>query len=282
MLGPMIRRAACIRLPAFPAFVSLVCCRLCASDPIPVDQRDYPDSANGCAPATTLNLLRFGGESYAPALNGLIGSTDGVKMRFLVDRYFRHRPSSIDPSRMRWGVHGLDCRDLAFGVNELLADHHLAPLAAAFLELEPEEKEPDHLARVLALIHRSLDARTPPILNLRTFLVKSREENGGKPEWETGVSHYVLVTGIRGEPSDTGGELEVIDPWQGRRAEIYLHREPNGRSFRALKGSEAEGKWLDGRPFLQVLAPGVPTMRPANLEWHERYLVIAHHLIGRF
>jgi hypothetical protein len=253
-----------------------------AADPAPADQRNYPDSANGCAPATALNLLRFGGDAYAPALNGLIGSTDGVKMRFLVDRYFRHRPSTIDPSRMRWGVHGIDCRDLAFGLNELLADHHLAPLASTYLDRGPEEKERDHLARIFGLIHRSLEAGTPPILNLRTFLVKAREENGGEPEWETGVSHYVLVTGIRGEPSDTGGELEVIDPWQGRRTVIYLHREPNGRAFRALKGSETAGEWLDGRPFLQVLAPGVPTMRPGNLEWHERSHVIANHLIGRF
>jgi hypothetical protein len=253
-----------------------------AADPAPADQRNYPDSANGCAPATALNLLRFGGDAYAPALNALIGSTDGVKMRFLVDRYFRHRPSTIDPSRMRWGVHGIDCRDLASGVNELLADHDLPSLASTYLDRGPDEKERDHLARIFGLIRQSLEAGTPPVMNLRTFLVKAREENGSEPEWESGVSHYVLVTAIRGEPSDTGGELEVIDPWQGRRTVIYLHREPNGRAFRALKGSEAVGEWLDGRPFLQVLAPGVPTMRPANLEWHERSLVIANHLIGRF
>jgi hypothetical protein len=278
----MIGRATRIRSLLFLASVSLVCVPLKASDLVPFDQRDYPDSANGCAPATALNLLRFGGNTYAPVLNGLIGSTDGVKMRFLVDRYFRLRPSTLDPSQMRWGVHGIDCRDLVTGLNELLADHALVPLAGAYLDREPEEKERDHLARIFDLIRRSLAEETPPMLNLRTFLVKSREENGGEPEWETGVSHYVLVTGIHGEPSDTGGELEVIDPWQGRRTVIYLHREPNGRDFRALKGSETSGEWLAGRPFLQVLAPGVPTMRPANLDWHERYLVIANHLIGRF
>jgi hypothetical protein len=253
-----------------------------AADPAPADQRDYTDSPNGCAPATALNLLRFGGNAYAPALKSLVGSTDGVKMRFIVDRYFRLRPSSIDPGRMRWGVHGIDCRDLAMGLNELLAEHKLDPLAATYLDRESEEKEREHLARVIDLIRDSLEAGTPPMLNLRTFLVKKREENGDEPEWESGVSHYVLVTAIRGEPSDTGGELEVIDPWQGRRTVVYLHREANGRSFQAIKGSEAAGEWLDGRPFLQVLAPGVPTMRPANLEWHERCLVIANHLIGRF
>lgn len=252
-----------------------------AAETAPADQRQYPDSANGCAPATVLNLLRFGGQTYARAMNGLIGSTDGVKMRFLVDRYYRHRRSTIDPSRTRWGFHGIDCRDLAAGLNELLADHELPALGAAYLDRSPEEMEHDHLIRIFGLVRHSLEAGTPPVMNLRTFLVKTREENGSEPKWESGVSHYVLVTAIRGEPSDTGGELEVIDPWQGRRTVIYLHREPNGRAFRALKGSEAAGEWLDGRPFLQVLAPGVPTMRPANLEWHERYLVIANHLIGR-
>ena len=269
-------------LPWFRCLLLVAGLRTLAAEPLPVDQRAYPDSPNGCAPATMLNLLRFGDAVYTPALNGIVGSDDGVKMRFLVDRYFRHRPSTIDASRMRWGVHGIDARDLAAGMNELLADHRIAPLSSTYLDREPEEKDRDHLARVVDLIRRSLDAGTPPVLNLRTYLVKVREENGDQPVWETARSHFVLITAIRGEPGEIGSELEVIDPWQGRRTTLYLHREANGRSFRALKGSEDAGEWLDGRPFLQVLAPGVPTLRPANLEWHDRYLAVASHLIGRF
>ncbi|HRQ88670.1 MAG TPA: hypothetical protein PLA50_07720, partial [Bacteroidia bacterium] len=59
--------------------------------PVAVDQRDYPDSANGCGPASILNLLRFGNGDLVSVERSLVGGTDGVKMRFLVDRYFRHR-----------------------------------------------------------------------------------------------------------------------------------------------------------------------------------------------
>jgi hypothetical protein len=112
--------------------------------------------------------------------------------------------------------------------------------------------------------------------------VKRREENGGDPLWEPGVSHFVLVLAMRGEPSETGVELEVLDPWRANRTVVYLHREANGRDFRALKGVAGSGDWLGGRPFLQILAPGVPTLRPADVEWSGRYVVVANHLIGRF
>lgn len=252
------------------------------SSPRPADQRDYRDSPNGCAPATVLNLLRFGGGDFGPVLDGLIGADDGVKMRFLVDRYFRHRPSTTQPARKRWGAHGVACEDLAAGVNELLAEHELPPLSAVYLDRKEDEAETDHLARVTRLVSRSLSAGTPPIVNLRSFVVKRNPENGGEPQWETGVSHFLLVTSIRGTPSSMGCELEVIDPWKGLRTAIYLHREANGRDFLVLKGDFQTGAWKDGQPFLQVLAPEVPTVRPANVGWADRYLLVANHLIGRF
>ncbi|HRQ88669.1 MAG TPA: hypothetical protein PLA50_07715, partial [Bacteroidia bacterium] len=103
-----------------------------------------------------------------------------------------------------------------------------------------------------------------------------------EPAWEPAGNHIVLVVAIRGEPSATGFEVEAIDPWKAERTTLYFHREANGQTSTVLKGSEANGSWIAGHPFLQVLAPGVPTLRPANLEWHERYLVVANYLIGRF
>ncbi len=250
--------------------------------PVPADQRDYPDSANGCAPATLLNFLTFGGSEYTPVLKSLVGATDGVRMRFLVDRYYRHRPSTGDQTRRRWGVHGIRCEDFAAGIGELLADHGLAPPSSSDLDRQGDESEAEHLSRIHGMISRSLAAETPPILNLRSFVVKRREKNGDQPHWESATSHYVLVTGIQDAPSAAGFEVSVIDPWKGRRTVLYLHREANGRAFLALKGDEETGEWLKGRPFLQVLAPEVPTLRPANLEWSDRYLVVANHLIGRF
>ncbi len=252
------------------------------SGPRPADQRDYPDSANGCAPATLLNFLQFAGPEHRPALQSLVGGTDGVRMRFLVDRYYRHRRSVADRSRMRWGVHGIGCEDFAAGIAELLADHGIAPPDSAYLDREEGESEAEHLSRIHGMMRRSLAAEVPPILNLRSFVVKRREQNGDEPRWETAIGHYVLVVAIAEAPSATGFEVEAIDPWKGRRSALYLHREANGRSFLALKGDEDTGEWLEGRPFLQVLAPGAPTLRPANLEWHDRYLVVANHLIGRF
>lgn len=247
-----------------------------------VDQRDYPDSINGCAPATVLNLLRFGGAELARAEEALVGATDGVKMRFLVDRYFRGRPSAVFPGQPRWGLHGIEATDLAAGMRELFAEHHLAPCEAAYLDREEGEDEGTHLHRVASLIRDSIQAGLPPILNLRSFYVKRREENGSEPLWEAGVSHYVLVLALRTEPSTCGVELAILDPWRARRSVVYLHREANGRDFRALKGVAESGTWLSGRPFLQVLAPDLPTLRPADVEWSERYLVVANHLIGRF
>ncbi len=248
----------------------------------PADQRDYADSANGCAPATLLNFLRFGGPEHGPVLKSLVGATDGVRMRFLVDRYYRHRPSTGDRTRMRWGVHGIRCEDFADGIGELFAEHGLAAPSSAYLDREGDESEAEHLARVHGMMKRSLAAGTPPILNLRSFLVKRREKNDDEPRWETATSHYVLVTAVSDAPPAAGFEISAIDPWKGRRTVLYLHREANGRAFLALKGDEETGEWLEGRPFLQVLAPEVPTLRPANLEWSERYLVVANHLIGRF
>ena len=247
-----------------------------------VDQREFPDSANGCAPATVLNLVRFGGEEFLPLEKGLVGATDGVKMRFLVDRYFRGRPSAVFPGESRWGVHGVEATDLAAGLREWFEEHGVAPCGATYLDRKTDEGEVEHLKRVGVLVRESIAAGFPPILNLRSFHVKRREENSGDPLWEPGLSHYVLVRAMRGDPSETGFELEILDPWKAHRSSIYLHREANGRDFRALKGVSGSGDWLDGRPFLQVLAPEVATLRPADVEWSGRYVVVANHLIGRF
>lgn len=253
-----------------------------ATGMVAADQRDYADSRNGCAPATLLNLLKFGGGELAPALRSLVGGSDGVRMRFLVDRYFGNRPSIERPGQPRWGVHGIGCRDFAAGTNELLAEHGIEALASRSLRRLEGERETDHLARVRGYLAASLARGIPPMLNLRSYLVKRREEDGGAARWELGVGHYVLVVALPVAESGLGFPVEVIDPWRGRRTELLIHREASGRSFRALDEDDPEGEWLDGRPFLQVLAPEVPSLRPANLDWSERFLAIANHLVGRF
>lgn len=253
-----------------------------AEELTPVDQRDFKMSINGCAPATILNQLKFGPEDFGEVYRSLVGGSDEVKMLYLVDRYFKNRGSVAYRGQQRWGVHGVDCRDLVLGLNELLEEHGKVGVKSLYLDRKDDESESDHLLRCHDLISDSVKNGVPPILSLRTFVVKAREENGDAPAWEPGPHHYVLVTGVVGKLSAAGIELEIIDPWRGLRTVIYLHREPQGRAFRALKGTLEDGEWLDGRPFLQVLAHDVPSLKPKDLDWSERSIVVANFLAGRF
>lgn len=249
---------------------------------VPIDQRDYAGSDNACGPATVMNFLKHGGPEFAPAYEGLVGRDDATKLRFLVDRFFRTRPSLADPSRFRWGVHGVDCEDLAAGLNELLAEHQIAPLRALAPVREKEEKDAEFLARIHREMGRSLRKGLPLILSLRAYYVKRREEKDLEPHWEIAAHHYVMVEGFQNPEPTVGFDLEVLDPWKARRSRVFLHNEAAGQDFLGLRGKPDTDAWLGGRSFLLVLAPGLPTLRPADLDWSERYLVTANFLIGRF
>lgn len=245
-----------------------------------VDQRDYPDSRNACAPASILNLLKFSSPEYQEVYQSLLGADEGIKMRFVVDRYFKNRPSVTYPNQERWGVHGIQSADLVAGLNELLADKGAGELRATYLDRGEGESGRNHLARVHGLVSASVKNGVMPILSLRSFRVRVKD---GKAEgWESAQHHNVVVIAVKRPPSSTGFELEVLDPWKGRSLEVFLHREANEQAFRALKGIEEEGLWLAGAPFLQVIAPEMPTLRPADLGWSERFLVVANFLVGDF
>ena len=255
-----------------------------AADPVPVptDQRDFADSINGCAPATILNLLKFSAPEFVAAYHGLLGADDGVKMRYVVDRYFKNRPSVAYQGQKRWGLHGIESTDLASGLNELLAESGIKALNATYLDQREDESEVGHLLRCRRLISDSIHHGVMPMLSLRSFVVKHREENGNEPVWQVGIHHYVLITAVRGGDSEVGFDLDAIDPWRGRATVIHVHREAHDQAFRALRGVEETGVWLDGKPFLQVLAHDLPSLRPQNLEWSERFVVVANFLAGRF
>ena len=273
-----------LRVSFFSCLLVFLTSFLAAEDPapIPTDQRDFADSVNGCAPATILNLLKFSAPEFRAAYHGLLGADDGVKMRYVVDRYFKNRASVAYPGQKRWGLHGIESMDLASGLNELLAESGVEELNAMYLDREEDESEADHLLRCRNLFSDSIREGVLPMLSLRSFVVKHREENPNEPVWETGVHHYVLVKAVRGENSEVGFDLEVIDPWRGKVTVVHVHREAHGQAFRALRGVEETGVWLDGKPFLQVLAHDLPSLRPRNLEWSERFVVVANFLVGRF
>lgn len=248
-----------------------------------VDQRDHPDSINGCGPASILNLLELGGESYSSARNGVMGKSDAVRLRYLTEHLFENRRSAEMPGRMRWGPHGVVCRDFAAGLNELLAESDLPELRSAFLDREEGEVDAGFRERIRGWLETSLEHGTPPVLALRSQSAR-RGEKKKEPAWQVHRQHFVVIASVESEEESgsTGFRAMALEPNGGRLVELYLFNEPNGQPFRALRGSEDRGEWLGGRPFLQVLAPGVPSLRPANLEWSERFLVTAHFLMGDF
>ena len=247
-----------------------------------VDQRDFADSANGCGPASILNLLKFSREEYLNAYLKVLGSTEGVKMRFLVDRYFKNRKSVTFPAAKRWMPSGIQSADLYTGLNEFLKDEGIPELNGTYLDLQKGETEANHIVRCHDLMAASIHSGVMPILSLRSYLVKRREKNDFEPRWETGVHHYVVVTAVTKPPSDTGFEIEVLEPWRGKKTTLYIHREANGQAFRALKGIEENGNWLGGMPFLQVIAHDLPSLSPVNREWSDRFIIVANFLIGEF
>lgn len=253
--------------------------------PVPgiVDQRDFPDSINGCGPASILNLLKFSGPEYMQAYQTIIGPDEGVRMRSLVDKFFRNRPSVVYKNRNRWGVHGIHSADLVSGLNEFLDKNGIAALDGQYLDRHREESATDHLKRFHDLISGSLDRNVSPILSLRSYVVQRRKEGENvKVGWETGYHHYVVVSRISSPLLKTGFELEVLEPYRGKKTHIFIHPESSGQPFRALKGLLQNGNWLKGEPFLLVLAPDLPTLRPRDVTWEHRYIVVANFLIGAF
>ena len=249
-----------------------------------VSQQLYPDSINGCAPASLLNALKFGDPKCVQSYRDILGQTDATKLRYIIDRYFRTRPSLVSKGEMRWGFHGVFVRDFEAAANDLLREKNLKPCRSEFLDRNEKETSGEHLSRIHHWMKKSLQSGFPPILSLRSFLVKRRQENNNDPKWEIGYHHFVLVHSLPEKlPQGASGfEAAAADPNGPRLGNIYIHLEPNGQPFSALKGNEIRGRWLSGRPFLLVAAPGMTSLRPANLEWSERFIVTVNFLTGRF
>ncbi len=249
-----------------------------------IRQQVYQDSANGCGPACILNLLQSGPEEYRQIYQRkLVGSTPEVKIRFLVDRYFKNSNSTVYQNRKKWGLHGIAPEDLAAGLNELLSENNAQETFAQSLDRRAGETDSEFLQRIHRIIAKSLQRGVTPILSLRSYTVKRRERNDSEPGWEVSRHHMVLITSVAKEwkEGSAGFPVTVLDPFDGKSREVLFHAEANGQPFRALKGIETAGNWLSGRPYLLVQAPGLQTIKPRDLEWSERFLITANYLISR-
>ncbi|MDF1755038.1 MAG: hypothetical protein P1U89_19775 [Verrucomicrobiales bacterium] len=249
-----------------------------------IDQHLYRDSPNACGPTALLNALKFGDQELQSIYQSLLGGRDDKRLRYVIDRYFRARPSSIAPSQKRSGIHGVYARDMALGCNELLAEYKLDTCQSDFLDRLDDESDAKHLERVHERMSRSIKNGFPPILSLRSFVVRRRTETKHEPRWEIAFQHFVVIHSVPEKLSEiaTGFEATVLDSNGSRAGAIHIHPEANQQEFMALKGNDIRGRWMTGRPFLLVTAPGMTALRPANLSGSDRYIITANFLIGRY
>lgn len=249
-----------------------------------ISQALYRESINACAPSAMINSLKFGNEGMRSAFGSLLGGNDSTRLVYLVDRYFRNRPSTVVRGEKRWRFHGVYVADLVQSFREILEEQELSPCSAEYLDRIEGETDPQQLNRVHGWMADSLEKGFPPVLSLRSFMVKTRPEHGDEPRWEPGFHHFVVVQSIPRDvlPGAAGMEIRVIDPHTGSISGIHIHPEPAEQPFMALKGNVEKGEWIGGRPFLLVTAPAIRSLRPAGLKWSDRYLVVANYLIGDF
>ena len=250
-----------------------------------VDQHIYPDSVNACGPCSLLNLLTFSSDSYRKAKNSLQSEGD-AGLHFLIEHYFKERPSIVVRGRQRWGLHGVMSADLVAGLNELLQENEIKPLKASYLDKRAGESDAQFLKRIHGWMRNSVSRGVPPVLSLRSYVVRLQDEKTNQPAWALAEHHYVLLTSLTKKlepvPPARGFQAVVLDSNGAVQRPVYIHLESNGQAFRALKGVEPGGQWLDGRPFLLVEASQIRSLRPANLKWSERFIVVANFLIGDF
>lgn len=246
-----------------------------------VSQHLFADGEAVCGPAAVVNCLRQGTPRMAAMWDGLVGGDDATRLRFVIDRWFRNRPSAAFPGKKRLSHDGVLEEDLADACREIWAEAGLPAPTGGYLDRRVGEKSPEFLARVHGLIAGSLRDGQPPILSLKTYIARRLKRMDDELAWELAQHHWVVVTGVRRDlrATDLGFAMELIDPDGARVSSAYVYAETR-QDFNALKGTEARGEWLRGRPFLLVEAPGVLWLRPKEADWPDRVIVVANFLVG--
>ena len=251
-----------------------------------VNQRSYQGSANACGPCSLLHAVRFGDAElqafYKTKMVG--GDNSSSRLRYIVDRYFKTKPSLVIPNVSRFGVHGVEVEDFAQSCNDLLTEAKLEDVTGSYLDRQKSETDTEMLDRIHGWMLGSIERGFPPVLSVRSYVVRSRTENNKAPAFEMGGHHFVTVSSVPSDldPKAIGFEIEVIDSVGAKQHRIHIHAEPNQQDFRALKGTVTQGVWLSGRPFLLATAPELGAVQPRTLKWSERYIVVVNYLVGRF
>ncbi len=250
-----------------------------------VKQQLYEGSDKACGPAAMLNVLRFGTPEMQRAFAALVGGNDRPRLRFVVDRYFNNRQSLVFPRAKRLGFKGVFGLDLKNAFNELLEENKLEALVWMELDRREEEGDRDFLQRVHGELENSLSNGVPPIIQLRSYAAMRESEGNSRVVWRVAGNHFLVLTRLPSvlRKQDEGFVIDAIDPNGGRLVSAYVFGERQ-LPFRAEKSATGPGevKWLSGRPFLLVKAPGVVSLQPHKATWEDRVIVTLSGVIGQF
>jgi hypothetical protein len=254
-----------------------------------IDQHLDPQfGMKACGPTAVMNALRFSTGKESEIFSQLVGARDAMRLRFLIDRWFGGRDSLVANGTRRYGPHGCFAPDLLAGFNEMLQEHQQQPVTGHFLDRvwreENGERIPESNAefvrRVHELLAESLRDGLPPVISLRSFVARKHDGPASTIRWGPARAHYVVVTSVPKKLAahDFGFRFEYIDPNGGKTGSAWVFAEQH-LSFRAFRGSNGVGEWLDGTPFLLVNAPSIYSVQPKKAEWSERTIVTLDYAV---
>ncbi|MEO0415874.1 MAG: hypothetical protein AAF226_13085, partial [Verrucomicrobiota bacterium] len=200
----------------------------------------------------------------------------------IAERFFKNKPSVINRNQRRWTAKGVLPEDITAAYRDVL-DGTPIDIQGAYLYKQPPEELRPHLEEVHEKFERSIRLGVPPILSLRSYVAR-QSPGDSAPRWQALSHHFVVVTAVPKRLSKTAGgfEASIIDPNGARLTSIFLHPEPNRMPFLAARSSRDEDRWVSGYPFLTVSAPEVYSLTGKPPAWHERVVVVANYLTGRF
>ena len=243
-----------------------------------------------CGPAAVMNAVRFSKGKEVEIFSQLVGARDTMRLRFLIDRWFAGRDSLVAIGTKRYGPHGCYSPDLLAGFNEMLREHRQQPVAGKFLDRAWSEREgeqvaesdADYVRRVHELLADSLRDGLPPVISLRSYVARKHQGPSSDIRWGPARAHFVVVTSVPKKLAahDLGFRFEYVDPNGGKTGSAWVFAEQH-LSFRAFRGSNGAGDWLNGKPFLLVVAPSIVSLQPKKAEWSDRTIVTLDYAVYR-
>jgi hypothetical protein len=234
---------------------------------------------NACGPAAVLNALLWGRPELRAVAARLPGETAEQKVLALIERYGRRPSEAYGPPRTRYAdASGVTWVDLTALVNDLLAEHGIAPLRGRYLDRSAGEALEDHVRRVHRALQGSLRRGVPALLSLRSF-APTRRSGGEGYEWSGLMGHWVTVVSVQEEVAENekGFRFTYLDPATGKAEHGYVFCD-EARNFTAAKGDAERWEWKGDRPFLLVTAPSLRLLTQSQ-SWHVRTIVTVNYAV---